>query len=101
VLRLGPGHNLELSITHGRGCRDYGVNEMTNVIDITTGHPWVIKEHLRIADKVAAIIQTEIPDAIDIRVEHIETICVCSHQDLYGPRICAGCPGNPDGGDAT
>ena len=75
---------------------------MNNVIDITTGQPIVRGIHRRIADKIADIIKAEIPDATNICVEHIETICVCGYRDLYGPHICAGCPENqnPGGGSA-
>ena len=73
---------------------------MNNVIDIATRQPHIITDqHRRLADKIEALVLAEVPDATNIRVEHVEVTCPCMYRDLYGSHICDGCPQNrrPDG----
>ena len=69
---------------------------MTNVIQFPQRTRIVTDQHRRIAEKITELVRRAIPDADNIHVESIETICVCGYRDVYGDSICERCPENPN-----
>lgn len=74
---------------------------MSNIIPFPQRAQIVTDKHRRLANKIEDLFLAEVPDATNIRVEHVEVTCPCMYRDLYGSHICDGCPQNRRPGGAA